>query len=394
MYMPRNSLWADRASDDDEHDWLAPPARRPKATGPARQLPEVPRRRRPGWLTPLLSSLGSAVLVVGLLAALGVVDLNGSDTSSGSSATLPAAAPLASKGGNTDVGRVYERASKSVASIRTGSGSGTGFVVDNNGEKVIVTNAHVVDGASSVSVQFGEGHSRRSGRVLGRDTSSDLAVVRLSGDTSSLPALPLADSRQVGVGDQVVAIGNPFGLDRTATAGIVSATGRSIKAPNGFSIDDAIQTDAPINPGNSGGPLLDIGGRVIGVNSQIETAGAGGGNVGVGFAVSSNTIRTVVPKLAGGHSIARPYIGIQSTDAPGGGAEIVTVNSGTPGDRAGLRQGDTITKVDGQTVRQSGDVSRLIASKKPGDKVELEVQRSGRSEKVTLTLGTRPANAP
>jgi putative serine protease PepD len=243
-------------------------------------------------------------------------------------------------------------------------------------------------------VQFGEGHTRRSGRVIGRDTSSDLAVVRLSGDTSSLPALQLADSRQVGVGDQVVAIGNPFGLDRTATAGIVSATGRSIKAPNGFSIDDAIQTDAPINPGNSGGPLLDIGGRVIGVNSQIETAGAGGGNVGVGFAVSSNTVRSVVPKLVGGQSIARPYIGIQSTDAPGGGAEIVTVNPGTPGDTAGLRQGDIITKVDGQPVRQSGDVSSLITSKKPGDKVQLEVQRGGRTQKVTLTLGTRPASAP
>jgi putative serine protease PepD len=393
--MPRNSLWADRASDSDEHDWLARPAQRPERPADDSPASPAPPRRSRGWLTPLLTSLGSAALVVGLLAVLGVVDLSGSNTnSSGGGATLPAAAPLASKGGNTDVGRVYERSSKSVASIRTSSGSGTGFVVDNNGEKVIVTNAHVVDGASSVSVQFGEGHTRRSGRVIGRDTSSDLAVVRLSGDTSSLPALQLADSRQVRVGDQVVAIGNPFGLDRTATAGIVSATGRSIKAPNGFSIDDAIQTDAPINPGNSGGPLLDIGGRVIGVNSQIETAGAGGGNVGVGFAVSSNTVRNVVPKLAGGQSIARPYIGIQSTDAPGGGAEIVTVNPGTPGDSAGLRQGDIITKVDGQAVRQSGDVSSLITSKKPGDKVELQVQRGGRSQKVTVTLGTRPSSAP
>ena len=390
--MPRNSLWADRSADADGHEWLAPPAqplRRPEDD--AAPTPPPPRRRRT-WLTPLLSSLASAVLVVGLLFATGVVDLGGDD--SGTSAdTLPAAEPNASRGGNTDVGRVYERASKSVASIRAGSGSGTGFVVDNNGEKVVVTNAHVVDGSSRVRVRFGEGHSQRPARVVGRDVSSDLAVLRLDGDTGSLEPLPLADSNNVRVGDQAIAIGNPFGLDRTATEGIVSATGRSIKAPNGFSIDDAIQTDAPINPGNSGGPLLNRDSQVIGVNSQIETSGPSGGNVGVGFAVSSNTVRAVVPKLAGGQTIARPYIGIQSTDALGGGAEIVEVNPNTPGDEAGLREGDTITKVDGKDVRQSADVSRLISGKKPGDEVELEVTRAGRTETIKVKLGTRPASA-
>jgi S1-C subfamily serine protease len=131
---------------------------------------------------------------------------------------------------------------------------------------------------------------------------------------------------------------------------------------------------------------------VIGVNSQIETSG-GGGNVGVGFAVSSNTVRAVVPKLSGGQTIARPYIGIQSTDALGGGAEIVQVNPNTPGDEAGLREGDTVTKVDGQDVRQSADVSRLIAAKKPGDEVELEITRAGRTETIKVKLGTRPASA-
>jgi putative serine protease PepD len=289
---------------------------------------------------------------------------------------------------------VYEKTSKSVASIRTDSGSGTGFVVDNHGQKVIVTNAHVVEGATRVRVRFGEGTADRSARVIGRDTSSDLAVLSLEGDTSNLPPLQLSDSKNVRVGDQAIAIGNPFGLDRTATEGIVSATGRSIKAPNGFAIDDAIQTDAPINPGNSGGPLLNSAGQVIGVNSQIETAGAGGGNVGVGFAVSSNTIRGVVPRLAGGQKIARPYIGIQSTDAPGGGAAIVTVNSGTPGDKAGLTEGDVIKKVDGNDVQAADDVSALITGKKPGDKVKIEVVRGGRTETITVTLGTRPANAP
>ena len=390
--MPRNSLWADRDSNADGHEWLAPPPPSPKRASDESPAPQPERRRRPGWLTPLLSSLASAVLVVGLLLATGVVDIGGDDGSQSADNTLPAAEPNTSRGGNTDVGRVYARASKSVASIRAGSGSGTGFVVDNGGEKVVVTNAHVVDGSSRVQVRFGEGKSQRPARVIGRDVSSDLAVLRLEGDTDSLAALPLADSKNVRVGDQAIAIGNPFGLDRTATEGIVSATGRSIKAPNGFSIDDAIQTDAPINPGNSGGPLLNRDAQVIGVNSQIETSG-GGGNVGVGFAVSSNTVRGVVPKLAGGQTIARPYIGIQSTDALGGGAEIVVVNPNTPGDEAGLREGDTVTKVDGQDVRQSADVSRLIAGKKPGDEVELEVQRAGRTETIKVKLGTRPASA-
>ena len=223
--MPRNSLWADRRADADGHEWLAPPPPKPKSSGDDGPPPEPPKRRR-AWLTPLLSSLASAVIVVGLLLGTGIVDVGGSGGSADPDSVLPAAQPNASRGGNTDVGRVYERASKSVASIRAGSGSGTGFVVDNGGEKVVVTNAHVVDGSSRVRVRFGEGHSQRPARVVGRDVSSDLAVLRLEGDTGSLPALPLADSNRVRVGDQAIAIGNPFGLDRTATEGIVSATGR------------------------------------------------------------------------------------------------------------------------------------------------------------------------
>jgi putative serine protease PepD len=390
--MKRNSLWADREADRDGHEWLAPPPVRPGVENEPEQPSEPPRRRR-GWLVPAASGLASAVLVVALLLVTGVVGVGGSNDSSGAG-SLPAAAPLQSKGGNTDVGRVYDKTSKSVASIRTGSGSGTGFVVDNHGTKVVVTNAHVVEGANRVRIRFGEGTADRSAQVIGRDTSSDLAVLRLEGDTSNLPALQLADSNRVRVGDQAIAIGNPFGLDRTATEGIVSATGRSIKAPNGFAIDDAIQTDAPINPGNSGGPLLNSGAQVIGVNSQIETAGAGGGNVGVGFAVSSNTVRSVVPRLAGGNTIARPYIGIQSTDSAGGGAQIVTVNPGTPGDKAGLTEGDVITKVDGKAVNGADDVSRALTGKKPGDKIKVEVQRSGRTQSTVVTLGTRPASAP
>jgi putative serine protease PepD len=389
--MKRNSLWADREADRDGHEWLAPPPVRPRVKEESDAPAEEPRRRLPRWLVPLGSGLASAVLVVALLLVTGVVDPGGDDSSPDTGA-LAGAGPL--RGGNTDVGKVYEKTAKSVASIRAGSGSGTGFVVDNRGEKVVVTNAHVVDGVNRVRVRFGEGTADRSARVVGRDTSSDLAVLELEGNTDNLPPLQLADSNNVRVGDQAIAIGNPFGLDRTATEGIVSATGRSIKAPNGFAIDDAIQTDAPINPGNSGGPLLDPGGRVIGVNSQIETAGPSGGNVGVGFAVSSNTVREVVPRLAGGQKIARPYIGIQSTDAPGGGAEIATVNTGTPGDKAGLQEGDVIKKVDGKDVQAAADVSRHLTGKKPGDDIEIEVLRGGRIEVIKVTLGTRPANAP
>ena len=192
--MKRNSLWADREADRDGHEWLAPPPVRPRVKDDADAPPEPERSRVPRWLVPLGSGLASAVLVVALLLVTGVVDVGGDDSSSGTQAALPAAP--ASKGGNTDVGRVYEKTSKSVASIRAGSGSGTGFVVDNHGEKVVVTNAHVVDGASRVRVRFGEGTADRSARVIGRDTSSDLAVLRLEGDTSKLPALQLADSNQ------------------------------------------------------------------------------------------------------------------------------------------------------------------------------------------------------
>ena len=176
----------------------------------------------------------------------------------------------------------------------------------------IATNAHVVGSADDATVRFGENGERIPARVLGRDPSSDLAVLRIDPDRAGNPApLALADSDSVRVGDSVVAVGNPFGLDRTATAGIVSALGREIQAPNGFQIDDVIQTDAAINPGNSGGPLVDARGRVIGVNSQIASSG-GGGNVGVGFAVPSNEVRDVIPRLARGQSIERAWIGVST----------------------------------------------------------------------------------
>src|ERR687891_578005 len=223
----------------------------------------------------------------------------------------------------TTVGRVYEAAGPGVVSVQAGPASGTGFVV--RGDGMIVTNAHVVAGAETAQVRFNDTGHLVEADVLGTDPSSDLAVLRVDpGSVGALRPLRLADSDDVRVGDSVVAIGHPFGLDRTATAGIVSGVGREIRAPDGFQIDEVIQTDAPINPGNSGGPLLDARGRVVGVNSQIATGGAGNGSVGIGFAVPSNRVREVLPALSRGQRIERAYLGV--TTAPHArGAEVVSV---------------------------------------------------------------------
>jgi putative serine protease PepD len=197
-----------------------------------------------------------------------------------------------------------------------------------------------------------------------------------------------------------VAIGFPLGLDKTATAGIISGLNREIQAPNGFQIDDVIQTDAPINPGNSGGPLLDDRGRVIGVNSQIATAGGSSGNVGIGFAVPANAVREVVPQLRQGQTIQRPYLGVQTGPATTGqaGAIITEVNPGGPAARAGLRgsttNGDVIVSIDGRPVRDPNDVSAAIENKRPGDTVQVEVLRDGQRRTIDVELGTRPTRTP
>jgi putative serine protease PepD len=249
-------------------------------------------------------------------------------------------------------------------------------------------------------VRFGDHAVSIDGSVRGRDPSSDLAVVQIRGDEipKGVKPLKLADSRTVQVGDTAIAIGNPFGLDRTATEGIVSAVGRQIQAPNGFQIDSVIQTDAAINPGNSGGPLLDDAGHVIGVNSQIATGGAGGGNVGVGFAVPSNTARQVIPQIERGKKIRRAYLGVETSDpitgSPKAGAEVQTIIPGGPAERAKLRTGDIITKIDGTEVRNSTDVGQIVGSKAPAEEVTVEVERNGLTEELTVKLGTRPSRTP
>jgi putative serine protease PepD len=313
---------------------------------------------------------------------------------------LPAVSgkPVQPDKGQTPAGKIYAQASPAVVSIRTPSGSGTGFLVDKDG--TLVTNAHVVGTSDRVVVKFGQDGRSIDGQVSGSDPSSDLAVVHIDPSSAPRSAKPLqfADSRQVQVGDTAIAIGNPFGLDRTATEGIVSGIGRHIQAPNGFSIDEVIQTDAPINPGNSGGPLLDETARVIGVNSQIATAGGSQGNVGIGFAVPSNTVRTVIPRLKNGDRIPHPWLGVETADptnpAAPAGAEVQTVTPGGPADGAGMSPGDVITEIDGQPVTNSSDVARLINGKQPGDHVEVRVDRSGQDVKLGATLGNRPTHTP
>jgi putative serine protease PepD len=346
-----------------------------------------------------LSTVAAIALVAAAVAggafAAGAI-LDGSDNKP---QPLPAVAgkPVQPGRGKTQAGKIYAQASPAVVSIRTDVGSGTGFLVDDKG--TLVTNAHVVGTANRVVVKFGSNGRSLDGEVKGTDPSSDLAVVHIDpGNAGGAKPLQFADSRQVQVGDTAIAIGNPFGLDRTATEGIVSGIGRHITAPNGFSIDQVIQTDAPINPGNSGGPLLDDTGRVIGVNSQIATASGSQGNVGIGFAVPSNTVREVVPRLAQGARIARPWLGVETTDptdptAPPG-AEVTSVVPGGPADGAGVDQGDVITEVDGQPVNSADDVSRIVNGKQVGDRIDMHVDRQGQDIDLQVKLQNRPARTP
>jgi putative serine protease PepD len=226
--------------------------------------------------------------------------------------------------------------------------------------------------------------------LVGVDASTDIAVLDVDVPAEELTPLPLGDSASVRPGEAVVAIGSPFGLEGSITAGIVSAVGRTMRAPNGYSIAGSIQTDAPINTGNSGGPLIDAAGSVIGVNAQIESSS--GGNEGVGFAIPIDTVRRVAEALLAGEAVAYPYLGAQLTDAPsGGGAEIAAVQPGSPAEEAGLREGDVVVAVDGRRIRSSGELVAAVGALDPGDAVTLRVTRDGEDRDIDVTLGTRPS---
>jgi putative serine protease PepD len=315
--------------------------------------------------------------------------------------TVQRSEPVASSSAPLSVNQIYRRAYRGVVEITvTQSGTaqpfpggdtrpqraqGSGWVYDSEGR--IVTNEHVVDGATSIEVQFWNGKTYFA-RVVGTDKSTDLAVIQVDAPSSQLHPLSLGDSSKVKVGDGVVAIGSPFGLEETVTSGIVSALHRAIGAPNQFTINDSIQTDAAINHGNSGGPLLNSQGRVVGVNAQIRSDS--GGNEGVGFAIPSNTVRSIASQLISSGKAEHAYLGI-SIDSTSPNARIAEVKPSTPAAKAGLKAGDVITTVDGTTIASGDDLTRAIDSHKPGDTVTLKYRRGGSEHSVELTLATRPS---
>ena len=319
---------------------------------------------------------------------------------------------LHSSGGLT-VNQIYRKDSPgvvdiTVTSVQSSSGfpfgfggqqqsqaEGAGAVYDTNGD--ILTDEHVVAGATSVTVAFQDG-KRYKARVLGRDASTDVAVIKVDAPASEFHPIALADSSQAQVGDPVVAIGSPFSLPETTTQGIVSAVGRAITAPNGYTIPGAIQTDAAINPGNSGGPLLDAAGDLLGLSDQIETNNSTptgqGSSSGVGFAVPSNTVKQIAEAIIGGHPVKHPYVGVELQSSSTNGAEIQQVQNGSPAAAAGLRTGDVITAVNGRAVTSTEGFISTVDGYSAGQTVTLTVRRGSATKQVKLRLGTRPATTP
>jgi putative serine protease PepD len=353
-----------------------------------------------------------AVIGVGVLTGLGVT---GSSNSNGSAAT-PAAAAVSTNVAQTatqfDAETIYTRDSPGVVDITVTQGAsgngnslspfnpggsqqaqaeGTGYVYDKSGN--IVTADHVVEGATKITVRFKDGSTAKA-TLVGADPSTDTAVIKVSVASSKLTPLQLADSSTVAPGEGVVAIGSPFGYSESITAGIVSAVDRDIKAPNGYSISNTIQTDAAINHGNSGGPLIDASGKVIGTNVQIAVDDQAGGsaNAGVGFAVPSNTVKEVADSLIAGKAVQHAYLGVSVGDSPSGsGAQVGTVRAGGPAAAAGLKAGDVITTIDGTTIANANQLTAAVSSHNPGDTLRITVERGGSTLTITAKLGTRPA---
>jgi putative serine protease PepD len=347
----------------------------------------------------------AAAVAVGAGAGVGIYAASQHDSSHPSAtASVVATLPTAAKTTTTSLEQLYKSVTPGVVDIvASGSSSGqsdqfgnpqggsssaegTGFVYDSQGD--IITNAHVVDGASSFKVTFQNG-TKASATLVGKDDSSDIAVLKVNVASSQLHPLTIGDSATVLPGEAVAAIGSPFGLTETMTSGIVSAIDRTITAPNNYSIAGAIQTDAPINHGNSGGPLLTLDGQVIGVNAQIESDS--GGNDGVGFALAIDNVKNVANTMISGGTVQHAYLGIHVGDAPSGGATIGSVQAGSPAATAGLKAGDVITAFDGKPITSADDLTAAVAAHVPKDKVTVTVTRGGKSISVDVTLGVRPS---
>jgi S1-C subfamily serine protease len=384
------------------------------------------------FMIPFVSALLGGGVVVAVIAATGGLGASQKTVTEVQSAAPIAPSNVSQRSTGLTPHQIYEKDAPGVAHITStivrqtespfgfggegqqqGIATGSGFAINNNG--TILTNYHVVENAVKVTVGFEHGKTVEA-KVIGKDPSNDLAVLRIPTEGLTLHPLTLGDSGKAQVGDPVLAIGNPFNLDRTLTTGVVSALQRHLTAPNGFTIDNVLQTDAPINPGNSGGPLLNAAGEVIGINSQIETGGSGG-SVGIGFAVPINTAKTELSQLEKGGTVRGAYLGVSTLTIDASlsglnlpvksGALVETVEAGTPAAKAGIRGGnlevqlpagkvavggDIVVKADGKAITNAEDLSNLIASRKSGDTISIEVLRATgnggyehKNLKVTLT---------
>jgi S1-C subfamily serine protease len=383
------------------------------------------------------AALGSASLLGGVIALGGVAmtgDLEGGTTTVVRTSPAPTAAAPVADNGRLTVSEIYARAAPGVVQITSTTAAsdnpslapfeeqsvpdqalGSGFVIDKTGH--IVTNYHVIEGADAIEVSFSN-QDTLSATIVGSDPSTDIAVLRVQSSSRGLAPLAFGNSDTVRVGDPVVAIGNPFGLRRTATAGIVSAVQeRTITAPNGYPIDHVIQTDAQINSGNSGGPLLSARGEVIGVNSQIARADGSSGNVGIGFAVPSNTVKEVVAQLTATGRVDRAYLGIAGSTVTAElarvfrlpvdeGVLIEAVTEGSAAAKAGLKGGttdvvvageshvlggDVIVAVGGKRVGSSDELRDALARLKPGQTVNVQIHRGTTIVTLPVTLGRQPS---
>ncbi|MET0146465.1 MAG: trypsin-like peptidase domain-containing protein [Ilumatobacteraceae bacterium] len=397
-----NTLTGPRTSHDFD-----PPAQRPPTLPPEAPRPASPPARPPRGPGRFLAgvAIGAAV---GALVAGGIVAVSDHDGGGGSldpsAAVGPATGDASAAAAPTNpIDALVRGAEPAIVSIHDsiaqtdefgreveGQAAGTGFVLSADG--YLVTNDHVVDGASDITARFSDGTSLAA-TVVAADPGSDLAVLQV--DRTGLSALPLGDSSALHVGDQVVAIGNALDLSGspTVTTGIVSATGRSLTEPNGTHLTGLLQTDTAINPGNSGGPLLDMHGQVIGIDTAIA-----GQAQNIGFAIAIDPARTLIDQLRNGQVPDHALLGVSTRPVTAGagsaaadGAQVVRVTAGSPAAAAGVEAGDVVTAVDGRNITSPDDLGAAIAAHQPGDEVKITYERSGASHTTAVTLGTRPA---
>jgi putative serine protease PepD len=338
-----------------------------------------------------------AAVAVGIASYAAVTD-NGSSSTIVRPVTVSGTTPTAVTPSGASPASVYQDAYKGVVEITVSTTSptpfgggqqaeaqGSGFVSDNAGH--VITNEHVVEGANSISVRFWNGAAYKA-TLVGTDPSTDVAVIKVDAPASMLHPLELGNSSALQVGQAVVAIGSPYGLEETVTAGIVSALHREMTAPNDFTIADSIQTDAAINHGNSGGPLLNLAGQVVGINAQIKSDS--NDSNGLGFAIPSNTVRSIVGQLLANGNVRHAYLGVGIATAQGG-VQLTQVRASTPASRAGLQTGDVVVRLNGQKVTNAAELSQAIDAKRPGDKVTITYTRNGSTHITTVTLGVRPS---